>query len=368
MPDPFVRLSVSTLRHLGSDVVEIGFALGRDTLRFSDFTPGHYLTLRHHFSDGPVTRTYSLVSAPGEERLLILVKRVAGGRFSAFLNDDLRVGMTMDVAQPGGRFVLPESSKPERRLLALCAGIGITPIFAVMSHLLKTEPGARVTLLYGNRRRSGMIYDADLQALSQRWPERMRRFDLLTEPGEAEEPLFAGRLDGERLARLARAHNLLPADTVMICGPGTMAEDMSTALILLGVPRETILIERFGRASTRRPRPTRRGRRSGHVPLGADPDLLSQVEIRRNDTSVTIAVDQRESILGSARRQGLDLPHDCEAGICGTCRAFLARGDVEMASNYALDENARASGMILTCQSRPRAKQLVLDYDTPHEP
>ena len=95
-------------------------------------------------------RTYSICSGPDEPDLRIAIKRVVEGRFSNWANDTLAAGMRLEAMPPAGRFVLPESDGARRRVLAFAAGVGITPIIAMVKHALTREPNTSLTLVYGN--------------------------------------------------------------------------------------------------------------------------------------------------------------------------------------------------------------------------
>ncbi len=91
------------------------------------------------------------------------------------------------------------------------------------------------------------------------------------------------------------------------------------------------------------------------------------------EATVTVTLDGKsftfpmssaeENILEAAQRTGADLPYACKGGVCSTCRARLEEGEVEMAVNYALEEDELAAGFILTCQAYPRSEHLKVNFD-----
>jgi ring-1,2-phenylacetyl-CoA epoxidase subunit PaaE len=70
-----------------------------------------------------------------------------------------------------------------------------------------------------------------------------------------------------------------------------------------------------------------------------------------------------EPILDAAQRVRADLPFACKGGVCGTCRALVTDGSVEMRRNYALDESEVAAGFVLTCQALPTSERVTVDFD-----
>ena len=79
-------------------------------------------------------------------------------------------------------------------------------------------------------------------------------------------------------------------------------------------------------------------------------------------TSFTLAPG-REPILDAALRLRGDAPYACKNGVCGTCRAKLVEGKVEMAQNFALERDEVDRGYVLACQSYPTSDQVTLDFD-----
>ena len=69
------------------------------------------------------------------------------------------------------------------------------------------------------------------------------------------------------------------------------------------------------------------------------------------------------SILDAGISAGLDLSFSCKGGVCATCRAKVIEGEVDMALNYGLEPEEVEAGFILTCQSTPKTKKLILSFD-----
>ena len=96
-------------------------------------------------------------------------------------------------------------------------------------------------------------------------------------------------------------------------------------------------------------------------------------EASEEGSAITVKLDGRtydfnleyngNTILEAALAEGADAPFACKGGVCCTCKAKLLEGEVEMESNYGLDKSEVKAGFILTCQSHPRTKKVVVDYD-----
>jgi ring-1,2-phenylacetyl-CoA epoxidase subunit PaaE len=319
------------------------------------FTPGQYLTLRRVIEGEELRRSYSICAGLDDGVLRIGIKRVVGGRFSGWAVENLRPGAVIEAMAPEGRFgLMPDAAAPPRQVLAIAAGSGITPILSVIASLLAREPLSRVVLLYGNRRAADIMFRDALERLKDRHMARLSVVHVLS--GEKHElAALHGRLDPVRIAALLPG--LMPPgaiDLAFLCGPPGLADGASEALAALGVAPERIQVERFV-TGTAPPR-------AGLPPLRAEAAIaLAAITLDGVTTEVPVAED--ETVLEAAIRAGLDAPWSCRGGMCCTCRAKVSEGAVAMATNYSLQPWEIEAGFVLTCQSRPRAARLAVDYD-----
>lgn len=315
---------------------------------------GQHIALRARIEGEEIRRTYSLINAPGEWPLRILVRVQPGGRMSGLLSR-LRAGQTLEVLPPNGSFTAHAGSPGEGLRVAFCAGSGITPVLSVTRSVLAA--GGRMIVFYGNRSLARTMGLEELQRLKDRYPERLSLHFLMSrEPQDV--ALYNGRLDAGKVRELSSAF-FAPADVseCFICGPGEMAGAVCAALAELGVPADRVRIEHFaaGVAAESRARPAA-------AETGASG--LAQVTVtldgRRRSFSMRL---EEETVLDAAERAGLDLPFSCRSGVCSTCRTKVVRGEVEMVQNYALEDWELAQGYVLACQSRCKTPELELDYD-----
>jgi ring-1,2-phenylacetyl-CoA epoxidase subunit PaaE len=176
---------------------------------------------------------------------------------------------------------------------------------------------------------------------------------LSREPRDVE--LFSGRLDADRLRRLISL--LVPVggvDHVWVCGPFGLIADAREVLAEVGVPADRVHYELF------------------YVdvppPVLERPDAVvegdvSDVTISLDGRTTTAPMPRATTILDGAGATRNDLPFACKGGVCGTCRALLVSGEVDMRRNYALDDDEVARGFVLTCQTFPVSDEVAVDFD-----
>jgi ring-1,2-phenylacetyl-CoA epoxidase subunit PaaE len=326
----------------------------RETFRFK---PGQHLTLKADIGGEDVRRNYSLCVTPQDGELKVTVKRIAGGAFSNWANDNLKPGDAIEVMAPHGSFTWEFDPRARKRYVGFAGGSGITPVFSLLKTALTTEPDSRFTLFYGNRDSSSVIFLEALARLKNRFMGRLQVHHFLAD--EAEDiDLFNGMLDRAKcdliLTELVEPEGV---DAFFICGPGPMMDAAEAALIERAVPHERIFIERF----------------TAGRPSAAVEAQMQALQSQAQGLTMLVTLDGRKrrvafdaaagNILDSARASGLPAPYACKAGVCATCRARVVSGEVEMAARYGLSDEEIASGYVLTCQSVPKGEGVELDYD-----
>ena len=355
IPRGFYALRVAGLRRETDDAISLAFDVP-DALRGRfDWQPGQYLTLRTTLDGEDVRRSYSICSGPDDGELRVAVKRVDGGRFSAWAHDALATGHAIDVMPPEGRFTLPPGADG-RTVLAVAAGSGITPVLSIVKAVLAREPNSRVVLLYGSRATAAILFREELEALKDRFMARFSVVHVLSRE-QQDIPVLNGRLDGAKVAALLPG--LVPGglpDVALLCGPGGMIEAVSAALVAAGMPPERVRSERFVAAGG----PVPRARAKADIVPDAP---FATAAIVSDGVRTEVAVRADETVLAAALGAGLDLPYSCRAGMCSTCRARVTEGAVRMDLNYGLEPWETDAGYVLTCQARPTTPYVVVDYD-----
>lgn len=353
MTPRFHQLRVAEVRRETPECVSLKFDVPPELEGDYRFVHGQHVALRTAFNGEELRRSYSVCAGCDDGELRVAVKKVPGGRFSAWINEELKAGDLIDVMTPEGRFFTPLAADHDKHYVAFVAGSGITPVLSLIRTTLAREPKSRFTLVYGNRRQTSVMFHEALEDLKDRYLTRFALFNVFSRE-EQDIDLFNGRLDAAKVR--AFLSTLVPVDSVdeaFVCGPATMIDEVEQALVDAGVPREHVHVERFGVPGTT-------------ATLPVDDTDAAQASIGIVIDGVRREIDfhrGQHSILDAGRAAGLDLPYSCKGGMCSTCRAKLLEGQVKMAKNYALEPHEVAAGFVLTCQSYPLTERVLISYD-----
>lgn len=346
----FHPLTVSRVERLCDDAAAVTFDVPPELADAYAFEAGQSLTLRRLVDGHEHRRSYSICAAVSDKPR-VGVREIPDGLFSRWLVRDVRPGDRIEVQTPTGSF----RANPEEggRHLCIAAGSGITPMISIAASVL-THPDAQLTMLYGNRTTSSVMFAEELADLKNRYGPRFDLVHVLSrEPRDVE--LFSGRLEAGRLQRLITT--LVPVaalDHVWLCGPFGMLADARAVLAQLGVDDHRIHFELF------------------YVDEPPPQVLHEDAAVRGVTSDVTIVLDGRsttspmprdQSILDAAQASRADLPFACKGGVCGTCRAKLSTGEADMRRNYALGTSEVDEGFVLTCQTFPVSDRLTVDFD-----
>jgi len=348
---PFRTVRVADVEQLCDDAAAITFTVPDEYAAEFGFLPGQSVVIRRTIDGAEQRRTYSICS-PAGERPRIGVREVPGGAVSSWLVHQILPGDQVELQPPSGNFTADPARAGHHVLIA--AGSGITPMLSIAASVL-AHPESRVTLLFGNRRVATVMFADELADLKDAYGARMQLVHVLSrEPRTAD--LLSGRLDRARvhalLQSLVPVHNV---DHFWLCGPLGMVTDAKAALRELAVPGDRIHQELFF-VEDAAPPPVE------YVDAAAS-GPLSQVTLVLDGAASTLALPRDSSILDAAQQSRGDLPFACKGGVCGTCRAKVTGGAVDMRRNYALDPAEVEAGFVLTCQSYPITDALTVDFD-----
>ncbi len=352
----FHPLPIGDIEPLTEDSIAVTFDVPEELREDYRFLQGQHVTIRTELAGDDVRRNYSICSPVSSQRLRIAVKRLPGGAFSEHALGNLRVGDVLDVMTPSGRFFTQLDPANANHYVCIAAGSGITPMLSIATTTLETEPDSRVTLVYANRTSKTVMFLEEVEDLKDRYRDRFHLIHVLSrEPQEVE--LFSGRLDSARMSRML--DTILPVDSVdhwFLCGPFEMVTSLRALLVAEGVEKRAIHAEIFHIESA----PPRRR-------------TVTAAEAEQTGAEVTITLDGRRSqftlspdgppVLEAALAVRSDAPFACKGGVCGTCRARVIEGSVEMDTNWALEPDEVERGYVLTCQSHPTSERVSLDYD-----
>lgn len=315
--------------------------------------PGQHVVVRALLDGEDIRRSYSICSSSTEDELRVGIKRIRDGVFSRYATGTLADGDLLDVMTPIGEFGYSPNPAVTSELVALVAGSGITPVLSIVSSALETEPHTRCTLVYGNRTSTSIMFIEEIEALKNRFPDRLQVVHILSrEPHEI--PLFEGRIDADKIRTLCSSLiDVSAIDQWFLCGPLDMIETAEATLGELGVLPDRINTELFF------------DQRIESIPDPTDSaDHLVRLEVTIDGRTSVVDVDpDGPSLLDYARSVRPEVPFACKGGMCATCKAQVVEGDVRLVKNYALTDEELASGMILTCQAHPVEGNVRISYD-----
>jgi ring-1,2-phenylacetyl-CoA epoxidase subunit PaaE len=353
----FHKLKVKEVKTETPDCVSIAFIVPEDLQSEFLFEQGQNITIKKEVDGEELRRSYSICSAPFENELRVAVKKVDGGKFSTYANSSLKAGDTLDVLPPTGKFNTKLITQNSKQYLAFAAGSGITPVISIIKTTLQTEPASSFTLVFGNRGRHSIIFFEELEALKNRYLNRFNFINILSRE-KTDAPINFGRIDTNKLTELNKLVDYKNTDEFFICGPKEMIFCVKDFLEQIDIDKKKIHFELF----------TTPGQKQSSVV-----SRQSSLQDKGPTSKITVKLDGRsfdfdlgfnsENILDAALKQGADLPFACKGGVCCTCKAKLLEGEVAMDVNWGLEQEEVEQGYILTCQSHPTTKKVVVDFD-----
>ncbi len=336
----YYPLPVARIIRETDDACSLVFDIPPQLQGLFSYKAGQYLTLRATVNGEQVERCYSLSSSPHtdtEHRVTVIA--IADGRLSNWLNTRLREGDVIEVMPANGRFCLRDNGAD---LLMYCAGSGITPCLSIVKTALATST-RNIRMLYANRDRASIIFADELAALQNQYPERFELIHNLD--------VENGFVTGELVRSVAADR---PKADCYICGPGPFMEIVESTLLAAGVDRHNLFIERFLADDKTVESDTAAPSDSDETPETVTVILGSQ--------HIQLTYKQGDTLLDTARDQGLGLPFSCRIGACATCIAKVVEGRVHMVANHVLSDEEVADGYVLVCQSLPLTRHVAIKY------
>jgi ring-1,2-phenylacetyl-CoA epoxidase subunit PaaE len=352
----FHKLRIKNIRLETPDCVSIAFEVPAALSKTFEYEAGQYLTLKHIIDGVDFRRSYSICSSPIETELRIAIKKVPFGKFSTFANEFLKEGDFLDVMPPNGRFKAICAANNAKKYVGIAAGSGITPILSILKTVLGTEPNSHFTLIYGNKKRTSIIFKEAIEALKNLYMQRLSVYHVLSQE-MTDAALLSGRIDAQKVNHFCeKIIKIAEVDDFYLCGPEEMTQLAITSLENQGVEKSKIHFELFTSASAKK--------QVFKPQIDLDNSPKSEVTVRLDGSAFKMQLAyEGENILDEAMRNGADLPYACKGGVCCTCKAKLVEGEVHMTVNYGLEKDEIAAGFILTCQAHPRSEIVVVDFD-----
>ncbi len=347
----FQPLRVAEIRRESSTISSLLLVSTADTASTPAVAPGQYLTLRvRPDADAqPLTRSYSLSDLVDARGYRISVKRE--GAASRYLDDHVKVGDVLDVAAPRGSFVLRDGSRP---VVLISAGVGATPVLAMLHALARAHTERAVWWLHGARNRHEHAFRAEVAELLAALPGS-HRLIAYSRPTDADalgdDYDIAGRLNGQAFDEAG-----VPTDAdYYLCGPDEFMRATGAGLIARGVAPERVATEVFGAVAIHSSGIVKAGDRAPHPPDGP-PGPGPVVTFSRSDLAVPWH-DRYPSLLDFAEACDVPVAFGCRNGTCHNCESGLLAGEV----TYDIEPlDPPPDGRVLVCSTRP-ISELTLD-------
>jgi ferredoxin-NADP reductase/MOSC domain-containing protein YiiM/ferredoxin len=307
--------------------------------------------LRPDSATTAMIRSYSLSAAPDSAQYRISVKRELGGAASAYLHDHVRAGDTIDVAAPRGVFTLAGGDGP---VVLASAGIGVTPVLAMLYSLAAEHSAREVWWLHGARNGTEHAFAREARTLLAELPNAHSHI-CYSQPAPDDRPgesyASSGRLSGELIGQMGIPRH---ADAYL-CGPQAFMAELSAALVALGFQRSRIHTETFGALSAINPGVAQRTAGPPHPPADS-PGRGPAVSFARSNLTVHWG-DNYADLLELAEACDVPTRWSCRTGVCHTCETPVLSGSLR----YSPDPiDAPGDGNALICCAQPQS-DLVLD-------
>ena len=358
---------------------------GPNGMMFS-YKPGQFITISVEIEGKTVKRSYSISSSPSRPHTLELtIKRCPGGLVSNWANDNLKVGDTLKVKGPNGKFSC--FNFPAQKILLIGAGSGCTPIMAMSRWLVDTAADVDAVLLISARTPRDIIFRKELEVLAARHP-RFKVYMTVTGAWESTDMWagIRGRLSQDMIRMVAPD---FMERSVFMCGPKPFGDGAQDHLKAMGFPMENLHTESFGGAP-----PKKKKKKKAAAPAAADaapaarapaPEPVAAAapapapaaaapapaaapataaapagfQVQFSTSGVTVASAGDEMLLDLADDNGVEIDSACRAGSCLSCKVKLVSGEVDMDVDAELDDEERAEGYILACSSTAKSDVVI---------
>ena len=336
-------LVVSNIKQETVDSVVVSFKIDNESKSVYTFKAGQYLTLCSKIKGKEIKRSYSICSDPQSGKLQVGVKAIKNGVYSNYINDALRVGDTVEVSFPEGRFILDKSPA---NYLAFAAGSGITPIISIASDELRKNSNSIFVLGYGNKTLGSSMFKDALSDLKKEFPNRF--FVHNTYSQENNPDSFFGRIDSGFINQVLKQHYSIDFEKVLLCGPEKMIQSATKLLKDKSFNENQILFELFYSEASEKTTVTSKN---------------SKATIIYDDETLSLEVPENMTILDAALQKNIDVPYSCQGGVCSSCIAKISSGSASMLQNNILTDSEIKEGLVLTCQAVPKTQEITVDFD-----
>jgi ferredoxin-NADP reductase/MOSC domain-containing protein YiiM len=349
----FRPLTVTAIDHESADVISLTMQ-SADGQPLRPALPGQYVVVRLPRLPGgaPLFRSYSLSGPLSTERYRISVKIEPNGAAGTYLHEHVRLGDALDVSSPRGSFILQSGQQP---VVLLSAGIGATPVLAILHALAAAGSTRQVLWLHAARDRQHHPFAVEVRRLMLALTHG-RSYVCYSRPGSQDK---IGE-DFDATGRLSRsvfdAVGVPQEADVYLCGPVRFMSDMKEALAALGVSPARIHAEIFNGGESRTPGVVGAATRAPHLPKD-EADTGPLVSFARSGIAAHWKASAYQSILELAEACDVPVRWACRSGVCHNCESGLISGAVA----YGPEPLEKpADGNLLVCCSQP-VRDVVID-------
>ncbi len=351
-------LKILEVKKITEDAISIAFDVPDELHEIFNYKPGQYITLQFDLNGQQVRRSYSLCSSPViEEPLRIVVKRVKDGLVSNHINDNLKIGDTVEVLPPDGHFFADVKKENYKTYYLFAAGSGITPIISILKTVLVTEERSYVYMIFGNRSEETIIFKEGLKQLEENYKDRFVLVQTLSRPKSSWSDIWKtssnkfrkGRVDAECVEWFINKNPPYAQNSeYYICGPGKMIDNTVKALENIDVPFDRVFIESFGGEEI-----------ENTTEVVDNANLIANLK----GEVIQTVIPKGKTILRTLIDEGKEPPYSCEAGVCSTCICKVKKGKVYMKNNLALSDKEIEEGYVLSCQSIALSEEIEVVYE-----
>lgn len=319
-----------------------------------NYFAGQFLTLVFKINGKEQRRSYSFCSSPAvDEPIAIAVKLVENGEISRFIHHQLVAGDILEVAEPNGLFVYEPNISVKRTVFLFGAGVGITPLFAILKSALLKEQNSKIVLIYSSRAADETLFLNEITQWQLTYPDRLTVINLFSNAKN----LMLARLNGFLVKQLVTENLRFDQKDALfyLCGPFDYMDVCRISLLGAGYPAHQIKKETFVMPED-----------------DIDEDDSTVKVVDKNTYSIILnfqgkkhhlSVPWPKRILEVALENKINLPYSCSGGVCSTCAATCISGGVKMEYNEVLTDDEIANGRVLVCTGRPTENGTTITWE-----
>jgi ring-1,2-phenylacetyl-CoA epoxidase subunit PaaE len=351
----FHELEIKNVESNTKNAVLVEFSIPTDLRNNFLFSPGQHIVIDFHLERNNYRRTYSICSAPHENKLCICVKRQHKGIISNYINDAFFKGFKVNVSEPLGDFYDDGQINNSSQIVLWAGGSGVTPMLSIAKHILTVFSYKDVQLIYANNDQQSIMFADEIENLRKRFSGNFSVKQILSNNTISEgffsklfsfissEKPWTGLTGYITKEFVINVSNEFPNAVHYLCGPEKLMEICESAL--LNTDTKGVYIERFVGSSS--------------SISNSNKNAILKVSLHKKDYEIHLA---ENSILEGMLAAKLNPPYACKMGTCGSCKATLVRGEIITARDFALNEADREANKILCCQSWAKSSEVEIEY------